>query len=137
MLQSATTKIQTAASIGYYTQNQKYMSTPRLIRGTTSQGSCQLSNGWVIVRSHPSLLASSLPIMRAQEATNPTYLLAWIPESLLDEKGRTEWDKFVSVEGKAPYDEEEGQSDRVSLGTALISLNGIRCCPHRHANFAS
>ncbi|KAF9792136.1 GTPase-activating protein gyp7 [Thelephora terrestris] len=42
-----------------------------------------------------------------REAVNPDYLLAWIPESLLDEKGRSEWDKFVSVEGKAPYDEEE------------------------------
>lgn len=44
-----------------------------------------------------------------QEAANPTHLLAWIPENLLDEKGQSEWDKFVSVEGKAPYDEEEGQ----------------------------
>lgn len=77
----------------------------------------------------------SLPsIPRAQEVSNPTYLLAWIPESLLDEKGRSEWDKFVSVEGKAPYDEEEGQSHRVRSRTALTT---IRCCPNRHADLAS
>src|SRR5277367_3362323 len=29
-----------------------------------------------------------------QEAVNPVYLLAWIPESLLHERGTTEWDKF-------------------------------------------
>jgi len=72
-----------------------------------------------------------------QEAANPTHLLAWIPESLLDEKGQSEWDKFVSVEGKAPYDEEEGESIQVPLGTALIASNTIRCCPHRHADFAT
>ncbi|KAF8326026.1 rab-GTPase-TBC domain-containing protein [Cantharellus anzutake] len=31
-----------------------------------------------------------------REATSPTYLLAWIPESLLD--GRADWDTFVRVE---------------------------------------
>lgn len=36
------------------------------------------------------------------------YLLAWIPESLLDEKGRDEWDKFLKVEEKAFIDDEEG-----------------------------
>lgn len=45
-----------------------------------------------------------------QEGFNPVYLLAWIPESLLDEKGRDEWDKFLRVEEKAPLDEEEGMS---------------------------
>ena len=40
---------------------------------------------------------------------NPTFYLAWIPESLLDEKGQTEWDKFMKVEEKAAdYDDEEG-----------------------------
>jgi hypothetical protein len=29
---------------------------------------------------------------------NPIYLLAWIPETLLNEKGSSEWDKFVKVE---------------------------------------
>jgi len=36
-----------------------------------------------------------------QEAVNPVYLLAWIPESLLNERGTEEWDKFVKVEGQA------------------------------------
>ena len=71
----------------------------------------------------------------AQEAVNPTYLLAWIPESLLDEKGQSEWDKFVSVEGKAPYDEEEGKFVRICFRTALIALDAIRWYPHRHADF--
>lgn len=38
---------------------------------------------------------------------NPTYLLAWIPESLLSEKGSNEWDKFVKIEEKAILDEED------------------------------
>jgi len=38
---------------------------------------------------------------------NPTYLLAWIPESLLSEKGPDEWDKFVKIEEKASLDEED------------------------------
>ncbi|KAG6376375.1 ribosomal protein S21e-domain-containing protein [Boletus reticuloceps] len=33
-----------------------------------------------------------------REAVNPTYLLAWIPETLLNEKGAEEWDKFVKTE---------------------------------------
>jgi hypothetical protein len=66
------------------------------------------------VRHLPQLRTSSCACVLivpscVQEAANPTYLLAWIPETLLDEKGQSEWDKFVSVEGKAPYDEEEGQ----------------------------
>ena len=69
-----------------------------------------------------------------QEAVNPTYLLAWIPESLLDERGQGEWDKFVSVEGKAPYDEEEGEPVLVRPRTVLIALDVIRCCPHRYAD---
>lgn len=38
---------------------------------------------------------------------NPTYLLAWIPETLLNEKGSTEWDKFVKIEERAGLDEED------------------------------
>lgn len=37
------------------------------------------------------------------------YLLAWLPERLLNEKGQTEWDKFISTEEKTTdRDEEEG-----------------------------
>ena len=38
------------------------------------------------------------------------YLLAWIPESLLNEKGQSEWDKFVRIEEHAvTNDEDEGR----------------------------
>ena len=37
-----------------------------------------------------------------------TYLLAWIPESLLTEKGKEEWDKFLKTEEQ--LDEDEGMS---------------------------
>ena len=42
---------------------------------------------------------------------NPTYLLAWLPERLLNEKGQTEWDKFVKIEERTAADhdiEDEG-----------------------------
>ncbi|KAG5646650.1 hypothetical protein DXG03_002640 [Asterophora parasitica] len=42
-----------------------------------------------------------------KEATNPIYLLAWIPETLLNEKGASEWDKFVKIEEKVVWDEED------------------------------
>jgi hypothetical protein len=35
-----------------------------------------------------------------RDAVNPIYLLAWIPETLLSEKGTDEWDKFIKVEEK-------------------------------------
>jgi hypothetical protein len=43
-----------------------------------------------------------------QEAVTLTYLLAWIPESLLTEKGKEEWDKFLKTEERP--DEDEGVS---------------------------
>lgn len=49
-----------------------------------------------------------------QEATNPTYLLAWIPESLLNEKGPTEWDKFVKIEERAVLDDEDEGTQSLS-----------------------
>lgn len=42
-----------------------------------------------------------------QEGVNPTYLLAWLPETLLNEKGQTEWDKFVKIEERTAVDEED------------------------------
>ncbi|KAF8590588.1 RabGAP/TBC [Ramaria rubella] len=52
-----------------------------------------------------------------KDGVNPTYLLAWIPEGLLDQKGRDEWDKFLKVEEKAPLDDDEGMplSDAVLI----------------------
>ena len=42
-----------------------------------------------------------------QEAVNPTYLVAWLPESLLNEKGQNEWEKFVKIEERTVMDEED------------------------------
>ncbi|KAF9264831.1 RabGAP/TBC [Marasmius fiardii PR-910] len=42
-----------------------------------------------------------------REAINPTYLLAWIPETLLNEKGAAEWDKFMKIEEQSSRDEED------------------------------
>ena len=93
------------------------------MREITSRALWQSSNGCVIARSGVNLPSYLSSPSCAQEATNPTYLLAWIPESLLDEKGQSEWDKFVTVEGKAPYDEEEGEFVQVCFGTSLIPLD--------------
>lgn len=38
---------------------------------------------------------------------NPKYLLAWIPETLLNERGQDEWDKFVRIEERASVDDED------------------------------
>jgi len=107
------------------------------MREITSRDLWQSSNGCVIVRSWTNSSSYLLSTSYAQEATNPTYLLAWIPERLLDEKGQSEWDKFVTVEGKAPYDEEEGELVKVRFRTSLIPMDLIRCYPHRHADFAT
>jgi len=40
-----------------------------------------------------------------QDTFNPTYLLAWIPEGLLTEKGPEEWAKFYQVEQSAHTNE--------------------------------
>jgi len=42
-----------------------------------------------------------------REGINPVYLLAWIPESLLNEKGQSEWDKFTKVEESTTVDDED------------------------------
>lgn len=42
-----------------------------------------------------------------QEAAQPVYLLAWIPETLLNEKGKTEWDKFVKIEEHAVTNDDD------------------------------
>ncbi|KAG1756571.1 GTPase-activating protein gyp7 [Suillus paluster] len=52
-----------------------------------------------------------------REAVNPTYLLAWIPETLLNEKGTDEWDKFVKIEEKATLDEEDEDAVLIDLPT--------------------
>ncbi|KAJ6455667.1 rab-GTPase-TBC domain-containing protein [Mycena sanguinolenta] len=54
-----------------------------------------------------------------REAANPTYLLAWIPETLVNEKGSTEWDKFTKVEETSSALDEE---DDVEEDVVLIDL---------------
>lgn len=59
----------------------------------------------------PILSILTKPLIRVtwfQEAVTLTYLLAWIPESLLTEKGKEEWDKFLKTEEQP--DEDEGMS---------------------------
>ncbi|KAH9900984.1 RabGAP/TBC [Cubamyces lactineus] len=50
-----------------------------------------------------------------KESAQPVYLLAWIPESLLNEKGPTEWDKFVKVEEHAVVDDEDEDAVLIDL----------------------
>ncbi|KAE9406343.1 RabGAP/TBC [Gymnopus androsaceus JB14] len=52
-----------------------------------------------------------------RDAANPLYYLAWIPESLLNERGTTEWDKFVKVEEKLELDEEDDDVVLIDLPT--------------------
>jgi hypothetical protein len=54
-----------------------------------------------------------------QEAINPSYLLAWIPEGLLNEKGSTEWDKFVKIEERAVLDDEDDGTHALSFSNYL------------------
>ncbi|KDR81554.1 hypothetical protein GALMADRAFT_221417 [Galerina marginata CBS 339.88] len=52
-----------------------------------------------------------------REAINPIYLLAWIPESLLNERGTEEWDKFVKVEEQATSSDEDDDIVLIELPT--------------------
>ncbi|KAL4077167.1 rab-GTPase-TBC domain-containing protein [Scleroderma yunnanense] len=53
-----------------------------------------------------------------RDAVNPTYLLAWIPESLLNEKGTEEWDKFVKIEERTNLEDEEEDAVLIELPTS-------------------
>jgi len=67
--------------------------------------------GFVAIARHVRVSTLSLPLIPLtclQEAVPLTYLLAWIPESLLTEKGQDEWDKFLKTEERP--DEDEGMS---------------------------
>lgn len=68
----------------------------------------------------------------SQEAINPSYLLAWIPENLLNEKGSSEWDKFAKIEERAVLDDEDDGAPN-ALYDALIVMNtyrNSRCSTH-------
>ena len=65
----------------------------------------------------PILLVPTVPLIVTclQEDLTLTYLLAWIPEGLLTEKGQDEWDKFLKTEERP--DEDEG----IQLVALLLS----------------
>ncbi|CAK5277450.1 unnamed protein product [Mycena citricolor] len=57
-------------------------------------------------------------VLVKREAVNPTYLLAWIPESLLDEKGTAEWDKFTKVEESSFLEDDDDDIVLIDLPTS-------------------
>ena len=62
-----------------------------------------------------------------------TYLLAWIPENLLTEKGQEEWDKFLKTEERP--DEDEGIPPIIASVDVLDPDDEYhRWCVDRHAN---
>ncbi|KAI9446242.1 RabGAP/TBC [Lactarius indigo] len=57
---------------------------------------------------------------KVYEAFTSTYLLAWIPETLLTEKGQEEWDKFLKTEER-PIDDDDDEGT-VTTDGVLIDL---------------
>jgi len=57
--------------------------------------------------------------MALQDGLHPTYFLAWIPESLLDERGHEEWEKYVSVE-TSPKQSSEALDDEGAQPTSCL-----------------
>lgn len=49
-------------------------------------------------------------------------MLAWIPENLLNEKGSTEWDKFVKIEEHAVLDDEDDGTFEPPLKSLPVSI---------------
>ncbi|KAG5727673.1 GTPase-activating protein gyp7 [Termitomyces sp. T112] len=56
-------------------------------------------------------------VLVKREAPNSIYLLAWIPETLLNERGTTEWDKFVKIEEKFVWDDKDDDVVLIELPT--------------------
>ncbi|KII88599.1 hypothetical protein PLICRDRAFT_41787 [Plicaturopsis crispa FD-325 SS-3] len=52
-----------------------------------------------------------------RESSNPTYFLAWIPETLLNEKGSHELDKWVKIEERTVPDDEDEDAVLIDLPT--------------------
>ncbi|TFY81711.1 hypothetical protein EWM64_g2311 [Hericium alpestre] len=53
-----------------------------------------------------------------REAFASTYLLAWIPETLLSEKGKDEWDKFIRTEERSTFEDEEEDAVLIDMPTS-------------------
>ena len=65
-----------------------------------------------------------------QEAAQPVYLLAWIPETLLNEKGQSEWDKFTRIEESTGVDDEDEGTCVLTLIMIHPSERTPRCRTH-------
>jgi hypothetical protein len=74
------------------------------MRGTTFPASSRSSSGCVRICWKVGVHWMTLGV---QEAANPTYLLAWIPDSLLNSRGEAEYEKWTKVEEHAVVDEED------------------------------
>lgn len=61
---------------------------------------------------------TDLPSHR-QESVSPTYLLSWIPDSLLD--GRADWNKFVKAENGAALADVEDDGELPSILHVMAS----------------
>ncbi|KAG8933952.1 GTPase activating protein [Tulasnella sp. 419] len=46
-----------------------------------------------------------------KDGLSPTFLLAWIPESLLNQRGDQEWQKFISADGGLPKPSNEEENE--------------------------
>lgn len=85
--------------------------------------------GFISLVKRVSLSDDFLPLEHidiSQDAPNPSYYLAWIPETLLNERGATEWDKFVKVEEKADLDDEDNGQFCETTPTEIVSDNDDR-----------
>ena len=61
-------------------------------------------------------------MFHVQEAVNPSYLLAWIPETLLNEKGQGEWEKFVKIEEKTLLHDDEDDGEYLQCTLKFLEL---------------
>jgi len=77
----------------------------------------------IVKRVRIPLASIQFVLTPMQEALTSTYLLAWIPESLLTEKGQDEWNKFLKTEERPlAGDEDEGMSPVATYSSLLNSL---------------
>lgn len=60
---------------------------------------------------------------RHQDSISPTYLLSWIPESLLD--GRADWNKFVKAEKATPNDDSDDEGKSIQPSAFFIESFGL------------
>lgn len=73
------------------------------------------SKVYVYPTAHPKDHIPGFVALVKREAVNPVYLVAWIPESLLCEKGTEEWDKFVKIEERTNLDDEDEDAVLIDL----------------------